>query len=124
MVHERRFTNTIHGSDKFGHDATSTMARPEHDLKGTIHDHDLIQAQINIPIGCMWPLLCLAMNSVCGSGKHVFVFVVLFGVWFPDVFGLCSGVFGVWYSGSVSLCPVFGSDVVSCLVFRHGDDIS
>jgi len=52
------------------------------------------------------------------------VFVVLFGVWFPNVFGLCLGVFGVRCSGSVSLCPVFGSDVVSCSAFGHGDDIS
>jgi len=43
---------------------------------------------------------------------------------FSNVFGLCLGVFVVRDLGSCSLCPVFGSDVVSCSVFRHGDDIS
>jgi len=52
------------------------------------------------------------------------LFCLLFG------FRTCSGcvrvcsVFGVRCLGNVSLCPVFGSGVVSCSVFRHGDDIS
>ena len=54
----------------------------------------------------------------------MFVCIVLFGVPFLNVFGLCLDVFGVWCSGSVLLCSVLSSDVVSCSVFGCGDDIS
>ena len=61
-----------------------------------------------------------AGNEQCSLfGEHVFVLVVLFGVWclFLNVFGLCSGVFGVWCSGAAMLCLVFTSCVVFCAVF-------
>ena len=57
-------------------------------------------------------------------GEHGFVFVVLFGIWFPDVFGLCLGVFRVWCLRGVLLCLVFSPDVVLWSAFGRGDGIS
>ena len=61
----------------------------------------------------MWvSLIVWAGNERCLLfGKHVFVFVVLFGVWFLNVFWFVFGVFGVRCPGTVLLCLVFGSGV-------------
>ena len=57
------------------------------------------------------------MSNRVDDEQQWFVFVVLFGVRFLSVFGLCLCVFGVPCSGTVVLCSVLGSGVVFCLVF-------
>ena len=49
----------------------------------------------------------------------MFVFAVLFGVWFLNMFRFVFGMFGVWCLGTGSLCSVSGSGALFCSVFGH-----
>ena len=57
-------------------------------------------------------------NEHCSVfGKRLFVSVVVFGVWFLNMFDIVFGCVGCSVFGLVVLCLVFGSGVVFCSVF-------